>query len=304
MSIEISLRRPFSLPSIYFAQQGDSRKDYHWIGQKPTVEPRQGDPGNQNRDRKNNKNDQKYHPLGEITLGEVDDVYNHYKHQLLFGQTGWVGKKYFCQIPLKRNEDGRPRVIFGRVKTCHPSDGYIDNVEEMELYFPRKDRAPDVLHIKSDEIDKSTQKQVQSYFVRVRMLMSEEDQVDLEEADPKLRANGFYPELESSYLDLLEMTSLNQPKYPWMYVISSRWFAAVPESVKPEVEGKLKEMVSWGNQIFNYHPEWLDGDVVTLNRVLRLKYAFTPQLLIEPGNSEELSFIVLKTFEKLFVNSA
>lgn len=89
-----------------------------------------------------------------------------------------------------------------------------------------------------------------------------------------------------------------------MYVIGSRWFASVPESIKPELAGKLKEMLGWGKVISNYHPEWLDGDVVTLNRVLGFKYAFTPRLLIEPGNAQELSFIVASVFEKLIFISA
>jgi len=299
MTVEISLRRPFSIPRVFWAQKDDLPQKYHWVGQKPDVERRQVGSRDSNRNNRSGKSKQKYRPLADITLGEVDDIYQHYEHQLVAEQTGWVGKNYFCQIPLKRHEDGRPPIVFGQMKTCHPIDGIVDNLEEMELYFPHKDGAPDVVHIYGDEIYNEPQRRVQSYLVRVQALASDEDQADLAEAGQMLRTNGFYPDFESSYLDLLEMTAQNQSVYPWMYVIGSCWFASVPESLQGEVAGKLREMVGWGKQIFNYHPEWLDGDIVTLNRILGFKYAFTSQLLVEPGNVQELSFIIARAFDKL-----
>jgi hypothetical protein len=113
-----------------------------------------------------------------------------------------------------------------------------------------------------------------------------------------LRVSGFYPEFGSSYLDILEMTAQTQSVYPWMYVIGSRWFASVPESLQAEVSGKLKEMVAWGKQVFNYHPDWLANEISTLNRALGYKFGFTPVVLTEPGNAHETAFIVARTFER------
>jgi hypothetical protein len=83
-----------------------------------------------------------------------------------------------------------------------------------------------------------------------------------------------------------------------MYVIGSRWFASVPESLQAEVSGKLKELVAWGKQIFNYHPDWLANEISTLNRALGYKFGFTPVVLPEPGNAHETAFIVARTFER------
>jgi hypothetical protein len=298
MALEISLQGTFNIPRLLRAQSDDSRRDYHWVRHKPDVELGREGPEDQNSNQKDQGRRQKYRPLAEITLGEVDDIYRHYERQLIVGQAGWIGKDSFCQIPLKRSKDGRPPMVFGRVKTAYPSDGFTDNVEELEVYFPRKDAAPDVLHIHGDEINRVSQKQVQSYFVQVRVLASTEEQVELTEADPVLRTKGFYPVFESGYLDLLEMTTQNQFEYPWMYVIGSRWFASVPESLQAEVLGRLKEMVAWGKQVFNYHPEWLTKEINALNRALGYKFGFTPVVLTEPGNAHETAFIVARTFEQ------
>ena len=303
MTVDISLRRPFSLPRLLRAQNDDSRyQKYHWVGDKHDADKRQVESGGQNRDRKDGTDKRKYRPLSDITLGEVENIYLRFERQLINGEAGWIGKNSFCHVHLKRNEDGRPPMLFGRVITCYPSDGYIDNIEELEIHFPHIDEPPDVLHIHRDEIEQNSHKQVQSYFVRVPVLASDDEQAELAETDLMLKANGFYPVFEASYLDLLEMTTQIQAEHPWLYVIGSRWFASVPESLQVEVAGKLKEMIGWGKQIFNFHPEWLGSDVVTLNRFLGYKYAFTPHLLIEPGNVQELSHIVASVFDEKYLN--
>jgi hypothetical protein len=188
--------------------------------------------------------------------------------------------------------------VFGRVKTCYPSDGVLDNIEELELYFPQKDRAPDVLHLHKDEIRRSSQKHAQSYFVRVRVFASEREATELSEAASLLGMNGFYPEFDTGYLDLLDMTSQNQTSYPWLYVIGSRWFDSVPDSLQTEMAGKLKEMIGWDRRIFNYHPGWLSNEINTLNRTLGFKYGFTDTVLTEPGDAKQVGFIVAKLFEQ------
>ena len=298
MILEISIRRPFSFPRVFGAQNDESRQDYHWIGHGPDLEQESAAPGGQNKNPQSGDRKQKYRPLDDITLGDVEDAYKRFEHQISPAQENWIGKNYFCQIPLKRRR-GQPPLVFGRVKTCFPSDGVVDNVEEMELYFPNKGGVPDVLHIHKDEISRNSQRQVQSYFIRVKVLVSEEEKAELTGSDLSLSANGFHPEFESSYLDLLEMNERNHPVYPWMYVIGSRWFEGIPDSLHEEMKGKLKEMIGWGKQVFNYHPQWLTNEVSTLNRALGYKYGFTPVVLTEPADAGEIGMIVAKTFDRM-----
>jgi hypothetical protein len=180
----------------------------------------------------------------------------------------------------------------------------LDNVEELELYFPQKDGTPDVLHLHKDDISFRSQTQAQSSFVRVSVFASDEEKAELTEADPLLRMNGFYPDIESSYLNLLEMSEENQSAYPWLYVAGSRWFNSIPDSMHEEVRGKLKEMIGWGKQVFNYHPEWLSNEINTLNRSLGYKYGFTPIVLTEPGNVHETASIVAKVFDRLILSTS
>ena len=298
MSLVISLRRPISLSRVFSARSDDPQQDYHWVGQSRDTTQRSGASGDRNQKTQDNKSKQKYRPLADIMLGEVDDVYQRFEHQLLLAQENWIGKNYFCQIPLKRKR-GYPPMVFGRVKTCYPSDGILDNVEELELYFPNSDGVPDVIPLKKSDISRNSQRHVQSYFVRVRVVMSAEEKAELVESEPLLSENGLYPEFEAGYLDLLEMTERNQSSYPWMYVIGSRWFEDIPDSLHEEVKGKLKEMVGWGKQVFNYHPEWLPNEVNTLNRALGYKYGFTSRVLVEPCNVQEVVSIVTKAFEHI-----
>jgi hypothetical protein len=71
-----------------------------------------------------------------------------------------------------------------------------------------------------------------------------------------------------------------------------------------EVRGKLKEMIGWGKQVFNYHPEWLSNEINTLNRSLGYKYGFTPIVLTEPGNVHETASIVAKVFDRLILSTS
>ena len=113
--------------------------------------------------------------------------------------------------------------------------------------------------------------------------------------------NGFYPEFESGFLDILDMDEGNRSFYPHLYVIGSRWFETAPDSLHAEIKAKLKDMISWEKQIFNYHPEWLTSDTNTLNRVLGYKYGFTPTVLTEPANAKEITSILTKTFEQMML---
>jgi len=302
MTLEIFLQKPFTFPRVLWARNGESRQDYHWIGHTNDGEEKSHELGVPSQKPQRGKNKQKYRPLTDITLGDVDDAFEIFKYQLLPVRENWIGKNSFCQIPLKRKR-GQPSTIFGRVKTCYPSDGLLDNIDEMELYFPNRDGEPDVVHIDKDEISRSTQRPLQSYFIRVRILASAEEKAELDDAASSLSANGFYPEFEIGYLDLLEINDANLSLHPQMHVVGSRWFASIPESIHTEMRGILKNMLQNGQHIFNYHPNWLPKEIHTLNDELGFQFGFTQQFLVEPRNVQQVSNIVNRTFTSSFLKS-
>ena len=296
MTFEISLRPPFSLLRVLRAQNDDARQ--HWVGQKQSASPKKTDQGNPENDPKRGGNEQGYRSLFDIGLGEVNSAFKRFENQLIHAQENWIGENYFCTIPLKRIRDGRPPMIFGRVTSCFPSDGYAENVEDVELLFPGGNALPDRVRIYKEDIIQFSQQLAQSYYIRVQFKASEEDMADFAGADSLFGVNGFYPEFDNGYYDLLEMNPQNQTAYPWLYVLSSRWFDSIPESIYPEVKAKLKEMLQWGKYIFNYHPDWLPKEVNTLNKVLGFKYEFTPIVLAEPATPRETAAIIQKVFDR------
>lgn len=199
--------------------------------------------GEQKKNPQGRKDKQKYLPLTDLTLGEVEDAIKLFEYQLVPAHENWIGKNAFCQITLKRKR-GQPPMVFGRVKTCYPSDGVLDNIEELEMYFPRKEGIPDIVHIHKDEISRRSQIQVQSYFVRVCVLASAEEKAELAESASMLSMNGFYPEFESGFLDILDLNEGNQTMNPQLYVIGSPWFKTASASLHVEMQAKLKEMIS------------------------------------------------------------
>jgi hypothetical protein len=190
--------------------------------------------------------------------------------------------------------------MFGRVKACYPSDGYINNIQDMELYFPNKNGKPETVLLRSDDILLSPNQPVKSHGIRVKFLGSPEDVADFEQAEPLFIEKGFLPEFETGYIDLLDLRELNKDSYPWFYVIGSRWFASIPDSVQGEIRAMLKNMIQWDKVIFNYHPERVAGEVRSLNRELGYKPGFTDLFLIEPEDPQQTVHIVASTFEKIF----
>ena len=111
------------------------------------------------------------------------------------------------------------------------------------------DNKPDALLVRKDDISIYSHKHVESYYVRTRFMASAEDMADFAESDPMFMANGFVPEYDASYYDILEMTELNQAIHPQLYVIGSRWFDSTPASLQVEVRAKLEKMLQWNKQI-------------------------------------------------------
>lgn len=300
MTLEISLRPPLSLPHFLQAQKDEPRRDIHWIGQKKGNEsqPASSEP---NPPSPKPDNSQGYRSLASIKLGEVDDAQKYFANQLLpVPYPSWIGKNHFCNLSLVRKRDGRPPMIFGRVKTCFPSDGYINNIQIIELQFPNKERQPDSISLNIEDILQSPQGIIQSYSVRVKFLASPEDEADFQSFENLFASSGLTVEFTNDYLELLHLEEFNKDNYPWFYVISSRWFASIPVSIQEDIRQNMRSLIRWNKHIFNYHPKWLPPEIHTLNQELDFNYGFSDHYLIAPETPQQTAHIVTVSLDKLF----
>ena len=300
MTLETAFRRLGLLPGFIQTGNGEPRKA-HWLGNKQPTPPgedqKQGTPG----DRSPRQPDPRgYRDLASVTLGEVEDAYLYFKDQLVASPVeGWIAKNYFCQLPLKRRGDTRPPVIFGRVKTLFPSDGHIPNMEEMELYFPRADAPPDVLHI--HDYDLALQRPAQSYCVGVKFYVSEEEMGDFSQTENIFIEKGLAPLYETGYLDLLDAQEQDNPSRPWLHVIGSEWFASIPDSVQPEIREQLRHLVRQGSVLYNYHPRRHALRYLSLNEELDFHYGFSEHYLVTPQNTDQTLKKVEESFHEIFM---
>ena len=306
MALETSFRR-FSL----FAQLAHLINDeppsgtepaIHWVGQKKTeVEPRPETGGKKGGRRPKITDERGYRELSSITLSEVNAAYNFYANQLAPSPApAWIAPNYFCMMHLVPKRDERPPALFGRVKTDYPSDGYVQNVQELELLLPDRDRPPDLVRLRANDILNTPNKPLQSFCIRLKFLLHSDEQAEFKGHEHLFVQQGYLPEFSNTYIDLLDINQHNQAGVPWLYVIGSRWFASIPISMQPEIREKLTKLVHWNKLIFNYHPEFLSREIRTLNRELGFKAGYTDIFLIEPENPAQTVQIVSKTFDKLF----
>ena len=266
MALETTLRR-FSLFTL-LAQMANGepppsgmQPKIHWVGQKKHVEQKQ-ETGEERGGGSPKKDERGYRELSSITLSEVNDAYKYYANQLRSGPApGWIAPNYFCMIHLLPKRDNRPPVVFGRVKTTYPSDGYLQNVQEWELRLPGRNRPPDLVHLRANEVFNTPAKLLQSFCVRVQFFLHPDDQAEFAAHQSLFLQQGYLPEFSQSYLDLLDLNEGNQALAPWLYVISSRWFTSIPVTMQPEIREKLTKLVHWNKLIFNYHPEHLPHEV-------------------------------------------
>jgi len=298
MTLETAFRRFTLLPRFIQTGNGEPRKA-HFLGRDEASSLEQ----KQDRGRKNDnspKKSGKYRDLADITLGEVDEVYQFFKSQLVPSPAeAWVAKNYFCQLPLNRRGEERPPVVFGRVKTCFPGDGYVNNLDQMEMYFPRKGAAPDTLHIRIDDI--SLQKPTYSFCVGVKFYVSEEERADFSQSENIFIEKGFAPLYDTSYLDLLEIDEQNHSSRSWLHVIGSGWFASIPDSVQPEIRHQLQNLVRSNQVIFNYHPRRYSLQYRSLNEELDFNYGFSEHFLVAPQDTGQTLNKVEQTFTGMFM---
>ena len=300
MTLETAFRRFTLLPRFIQTGNGEPRKAHYLGKDEATSIERKQDQGRKNDNTPRKPGPAKYRDLADITLGEVEEVYNHFKDQLISSPAdAWIAKNYFCQVPLKRKGEDRPPVVFGRVKTCYPSDGHVHNVEEMEIYFPRRDAAPDTLHVRLDDI--SQQKPTHSFCVGVKFYISAEEMADFSHSENIFIEKGFAPLYETSYMDLLDINEQSYSTLPWLHVIGSGWFASIPDSVQPEIRQQLRNLVRWNKVVFNYHPKRYSLHYRSLNEELDFNYGFSEHFLIAPQDVKGALDKVEATFGEMFM---
>jgi hypothetical protein len=302
MAMETTFRRLRFLPGFIQTGNGEPRKA-HWLGDKrkqsatPGPDQKPGGPGDPSPKRTDRRG---YRDLASLALGEVQDAYLHFEAQLVPSPAeGWIAKNYFCQLPLRRAGNDRPPLVFGRVKTVFPSDGHIHNMEEMELYFPRPEAPPDLLHLREDDI--SRQRPAQTYCVGVKFHLSEEEMADFRASENIFIEKGFAPLYENGYLDLLDISEQNLPSLPWLNVVGSQWFASIPDSVQLEVREQLRNLVRRGSVMLNYHPRRHALRYLSLNEELDFQYGFSEYFLFAPQNTDQALRKVEETFAEIFM---
>ncbi len=300
MALEISLRRwSLLLPRFIQTGNGEPRKA-HFLGRRDATPVEGKQDQGQNQDNLPKKpNTGKYRSLDSITLSEVEHVIAHFRPQLVLSPSlEWIARNYFCQIPLKRRGEDRPSVVFGRVKTCFPSDGNLQNIEEMEMDFPRPDGAPDLLHVLPYDI--ALHKPVYSFCVGVKMYLSEQEQMDFARSENIFIEKGFAPLYSTGYGEILDINEQNHASTLWTYVIGSQWFSSIPDSMQPEIREQLRNLVRWNKIVLNYHPKRYSLQHLSLNEELDFNYGFTQHYLLMPQDTNQVLMKVDELFGELF----
>jgi len=300
MALEISLNPPLSLPRFLQIQKDEPRRDIHWVGQKRETGNRKNLDG-QNSPSLKPDNKRTYRPLSSIKLSDVDEAQKYLASQLIPAPLpAWVGTNYFCNISLVRQRDGRPPMIFGRVKTCYPTDGYASNIQDIELQFPHKQGKPDPILLSVEDIIPPPHGIIQSYGIRAKFLASPEDKADFLPFENLFSEQGLIVEFMSEYIELLHLDEWHKDTHPWFFVVGSRWFTSIPISIQEDIRKSLRSLIGWGKLVFNYHPKWLPAEIHTLNRELDFNYGFSEQYLIAPESPQQTVYIVAVSFNRIF----
>jgi hypothetical protein len=301
MTLEIRLRRFSFLPDLIQTGNGESRKA-HFLGKKQPSSVEKQDLGQRNDNTPQQEESGKYRSLTSITLGEVDDAIRQYQSQMITSPLdGWIARNYFCQLPVRQRTEEQSPVIFGRVRTCFPGDGNVQNVDQMELYFPTATAGPDLLNIRRSDI--LGQRPLQSYCVGVRMYLSEAEREDFRRSENIFVEKGFAPLYETGYLDLLNVNEQDLSSLLWLNVIGSEWFATIPDSVQPEIRERLRDLADWNMLLLNYHPRRYIQRYFSLNEELDFNFGFTKHFLMTPQETDQVLRKVDEKFGEIFMQA-
>jgi hypothetical protein len=298
MTLELGLRRFSLLPRLIQFGDDEPRKA-HFLGKKEATPVERPEPRPRNPQPPRKQGTGAYRDLADITLGEVDEAIQYYRTQLVLSPVeGWIARNYFCELPVKRRRDDQTPVVFGRVKSTYPSDGHVQNIEQLELQFPRFQAAPDLLNIRRGDLQ--VQRPAHSYCVGVKMYLSEAEMQDFSRSENIFIEKGFAPVYENGYLELLDQDEQDQSSLPWLNVIGSEWFAGIPDTVQPEIRQRLRDLVSWNKPLLNYHPRKYSLRYLSLNDELEFSYGFTKYFLVTPQDTGQVLQKVETIFAEMF----
>lgn len=300
MSLLTEIRRFSLLPGFIQTGNEEPRKA-HFLGRNNAtpVEPKQ-DTGGKNDNTPRKPLNSQYRSLGDLTLGDVESALAYYRPQLVAPpRAAWIAKNYFCTLPLKRNLDDRPAVVFGRVTSSYPSSGELENIDEMEMHFPRLKAAPDLLKIYRDDLD--SRRLIESFCVGLKAYLSEKEMLDFSRSENIFIEKGFAPLYEQGYGELLHVDEADRPALPWLYVFGSEWFATVPDERQPEVKQQIQKLMHWNRLVLNYHPRRYLMQYRSLNDELEFNYGFTDQYLLAPQDTNQVLIKVDEIFAQMFM---
>lgn len=187
------------------------------------------------------------------------------------------------------------------MKACYPSDGYIQNIREMELLFPKPENAPLELNIRHDDIDFGSGIVAQSYCATIKIFIAPAEQADFAKFEDVFLQYGYIPEFITRYVDLVDVNEFNYTDFPDVLVVSSRWFESACEVSDGQAYEKLHQLIKWNKTVVNYHPLNVEREVRTLNRELGFKHGFTDTALIEPETPAQTLEFVSRTFDRIFM---
>jgi hypothetical protein len=299
MTLEIRLRRFSFLPDLIQTGNGEPRKA-HFLGRKQAAPVEKQDPGQRNDNTPQRQETGKYRPLTSVTLGEVDDALRYFLPQMVPSPTeGWIARNYFCQLPVRQRTEDQSPVVFGRVTSCFPGDGNVQNIDQMEVHFPVAGGGPDLLNIHRSDI--LGQRLIQSYCVGVKMYLSEAEMDDFRRSENIFVETGYAPLYETGYLDLLDLNEQEHASLLWLNVIGSEWFASIPDSIQPEIRERLRDLADWGLLLLNYHPRRYALHVPSLNDELDFNYGFTKHFLTTPQDTNQVLQKVNGKFSEIFM---
>lgn len=300
MTLEIGLRRFSLLAHLIEIGNGESRKA-HFLGKKEATPVENQDSGRRPDQSPRKQGTGKYRDLSDITLGEVAEAVHYFREQLVASPAeGWIARNYFCELPVKRRIDEQSPVVFGRVRSTYPTDGHVQNLEQMELHFPRFQATPDLLNIR--RADLHLQRPVHSYCVGVRMYLSEAEMADFSRSENIFIEKGFAPIYTNGPLDLLDVNEGNQNSLPWLNVVGSEWFASIPDTVQPEIRERLRDLVQWNKVMLNYHPRRYALRYLSLNDELEFNYGFSKHYLVTPQDTQQTLQKVEEVFGEIFLH--
>jgi len=301
MTLELRLRRFPFLPDLLQTGNREPRKA-HFLGKKQAdpVEKQDQSQGNDNTPQRQKTG--KYRPLSDIALGEVAEALRHFMPQMVPAPVeGWVARNYFCELAVNQEIRDQSPIFFGRVNTCYPSDGNVQNVEQMEMFFPGGNPRPDLLNIHRTDI--LWQRPVQTYCVGIKMYLSEMELEDFRRSENIFIEKGFAPIYETGAIDLIDINEQNQSSLLWLNVVGSEWFASIPDSIQPEIRERLHALADWGNILLNYHPKRYALRYLSINEELDFNYGFTKHYLLTPQDTNQVLQMVDEKFSQIFMRA-